>query len=700
VSSLSNWDEFGDWAYSIFSPRIEITEEIQEKSRELTWENINDYQKIRSIYDYIRTEIDYIQADLNRGGFTPHFSNEILSYKYGDCKDQVTIFLALLHSVDIQAFPALITTYSSNDIENTIPSQIFNHMIVYIPFDGNDIWLDTTTDDVVFPRLYWGDQNKSAYIINNEGGHFLRTPASISEDNKGNFNLSYKMEDRLLTASIKFESNGGIEDNLRSYLEIYNKSEQKNFFRDLIESYYGDVEITGVEIDERSSTKQLYTQSIQFRYPESALLNNEILYNSSLPLAFLNFMIYLPEKQIRKYDYVFPIKYSISGSETLHSPWTDYSIYNLPQNTSLDTDHISFIQNFERISDIINVNWEFKLKNDVVKKNEFDSFLNDIEKIENSLLWEINLVEKKKYVASEMKKTAPSSKGQHSTIVSGMGVTYPKSVKTKSIDPLVSKNILEFIDESIVAFDNEDIDEYMESLSGEAPNYQNQRKTLKTLFNNFDFSSKIEDAKVIDILFDEALVDYTQITIISDEENSRTTHFRGIHILSKVANKWKFIYSSENSDYNFAQIYSSLGKIYLDRKEYNKAVEAYQIALANDSSYVGALGNIGWTYYLKGDYNKCIEYSEKAVTLDSTALYARYNIALSYLCLEEFEKSKEVYSETINYNQELGEEISSGVITDLENLIEQDFMKDQAQIILDELFHINNKIEGGAVKAH
>ena len=47
-------------------------------------------------------EIEYVQADLNRGGFTPHFAEDVFNNRYGDCKDQSILLLSLLKCIDVE----------------------------------------------------------------------------------------------------------------------------------------------------------------------------------------------------------------------------------------------------------------------------------------------------------------------------------------------------------------------------------------------------------------------------------------------------------------------------------------------------------------------------------------------------------------------------------------------------------------------
>jgi hypothetical protein len=65
----------------------------------------------------------------------------------------------------------------------------------------------------------------------------------------------------------------------------------------------------------------------------------------------------------------------------------------------------------------------------------------------------------------------------------------------------------------------------------------------------------------------------------------------------------------------------------------------------------------------------------------------------------EFEKSKLKYEQTIELNEELGEDIFSGAIEDLQNLAQDNFKKAEAENILTELFDVEDKYKSTPAEA-
>jgi tetratricopeptide (TPR) repeat protein len=139
-----------------------------------------------------------------------------------------------------------------------------------------------------------------------------------------------------------------------------------------------------------------------------------------------------------------------------------------------------------------------------------------------------------------------------------------------------------------------------------------------------------------------------------------------------------------NSKFKYAFV--SKAMCYIRLENYAEAKKILLKALKIDSTYPSALGNLGWTYYCLGNFEQCIYYSKKAVKFDPNAYYAMFNIALATMRLGKFEESKELYVMFINNIKEHKVEIAKGAIEDLQSLVKQNILKDQANYILKNIF--------------
>jgi len=218
VTTFRSWDEVGNWYAALQKPKIEITPAIQAKAIELTRGLNSDTDKERAIYQFVASEFRYISISFGQGRYQPHSADEVLSNKYGDCKDKHTLLATLLRAVGIQAWPALIGAQMEFDPEVPSPSQ-FNHLVTYIPQSQAALWLDTTPEVAPFGMLLFPLRDHSALVVPDGSTAVLRTtpvnPPFASDESfevksklsadgtlEGHFEISARGDNEVLLKSI------------------------------------------------------------------------------------------------------------------------------------------------------------------------------------------------------------------------------------------------------------------------------------------------------------------------------------------------------------------------------------------------------------------------------------------------------------------------------------------------------------------
>ena len=91
-------------------------------------------EQANALYQWVSKNIRYVAIFLEAGSVIPHAASTILDAKYGDCKDHVTLFEALLAAKGIDSSPVLVSSGSAfwQPAVAVIPG-VFNHAITYIP---------------------------------------------------------------------------------------------------------------------------------------------------------------------------------------------------------------------------------------------------------------------------------------------------------------------------------------------------------------------------------------------------------------------------------------------------------------------------------------------------------------------------------------------------------------------------------------
>jgi Domain of Unknown Function with PDB structure (DUF3857)/Transglutaminase-like superfamily len=129
-SGDQRWTEIGNWYETLASGRTEAPREIAAKAREVAASP--DFKgKIQELAGFMQREIRYVGIEIGVGGLQPHSAADVFKYRYGDCKDKVTLLIAMLNAVGVRATWVLVDT-DRGFIDPALPSVRGNHAIAAI----------------------------------------------------------------------------------------------------------------------------------------------------------------------------------------------------------------------------------------------------------------------------------------------------------------------------------------------------------------------------------------------------------------------------------------------------------------------------------------------------------------------------------------------------------------------------------------
>jgi Domain of Unknown Function with PDB structure (DUF3857)/Transglutaminase-like superfamily len=185
--------------------------EVLAFARALTANASDAWLKARVLYDWMRSNIRYVALFVGETAVRPHRVVDILRNRYGDCKDHVALFGALLAAVGIRSEPALIAlgpVYTLPEVAGYGTSAI-NHVIVWIP--ELQRFADTTAGGIAFGDLPASVMDRPALLV--DEGLLVRTPATqprardarvqIEIDVSGSGRYAYRVEDSGFTAELE-----------------------------------------------------------------------------------------------------------------------------------------------------------------------------------------------------------------------------------------------------------------------------------------------------------------------------------------------------------------------------------------------------------------------------------------------------------------------------------------------------------------
>ena len=110
VSTYPDMISVGKAYENAAAPMAHITDRIQSLADEVTKGLKDDAAKVKALDHWVTKNIRYVSVSLGHGALIPHPADQVLTNRYGDCKDHAILMQALLAAVGIQSSMALVSS--------------------------------------------------------------------------------------------------------------------------------------------------------------------------------------------------------------------------------------------------------------------------------------------------------------------------------------------------------------------------------------------------------------------------------------------------------------------------------------------------------------------------------------------------------------------------------------------------------------
>lgn len=294
----SNWKEFGKWRYEkLKNGNDQLSESIKNRALNLV-NGINDpIEKAKVIYKYMQDRTRYISVQEGIGGWKPIPANEVDRVGYGDCKGLTNYTKALLDAVGVESYYTVLWAGSEKrNVYNDFYSMQGNHVILNLPNkNGEDIWLECTSQIAPFGFLGDFTDDRDALVITPEGGIIKHTTSYKNEQNLQKLKASVKLDvSGNLTGKVEIKS-FGIQYDSKYVLDRYNAKEKEQYYLSNLWSYNNNLSINNLSIN-NDKEKISYLENIKFDIKEYATKSSDKLLlrvnvlnvNRNIPKRFRN----------------------------------------------------------------------------------------------------------------------------------------------------------------------------------------------------------------------------------------------------------------------------------------------------------------------------------------------------------------------------------------------------------------------------
>ncbi|MET2985858.1 DUF3857 domain-containing protein [Aureibaculum conchae] len=346
--SANNWTEFGKWMYdNLIVSRMALPESTKTKVKQMV-DGIEDpVEKARIIYDYVQEKTRYISVQVGIGGWMPMLATDVDKLGYGDCKALTNYTKSLLDEVGVESYHVLLYGGPIKSLEKDLASPQGNHMILYVPSDKRDNWLECTSQ--IDPFGYQGTftDNRDVLVITPEGGKLKHTGIYKTEDSFQNTKANYKINNEgNIEAQIKIRS-GGIQYSDHFIIENKSKRDIEAHYKSDYWSYVNNINLKNYAFTNNRDSI-IFTENIELGASKYASFSGDRML---FTINAFNRALDVP-KRYRNRKLPFEIARGfIDKDEFKISLPADYNIEALPNNIDVKNKFGSYTLSIEKIDE-------------------------------------------------------------------------------------------------------------------------------------------------------------------------------------------------------------------------------------------------------------------------------------------------------------------------------------------------------------
>ena len=393
MTTVNKWAEINQWGIEHY--RVNPTKSIRELSERITSGLANNEEKIKAIYYYLQKNLRYISADFNRNGVVPHSPEEVLKNGYGDCKDQANLFSLMLRSIGINAYPTLVNSPDSSDTKFDLPTLMFNHMIVFLPDSSKHKWVDLTGDRGLFPGLDPLYENAKVFVVDDQNGA-LTNIDNYKKDNKIEVIFDYITTSNPLKANITMVAKGGVGNRLKqSFRGAKNNDDD---LVSILKSFHKASKVLSANI-QNSAIDDPFILSGNLEFEDQWKQEGERLYiegDLSQIVGTLTGFMGFQSKPDRQYPLALSQTVELSIKFLLPSPGADYYLEDVKSSTTYKSDFFNTKMLDTQKEDVRIKTLTFQIDKRNIDKNDYNKFVDDINKATLNSKWEIAYIRDKR----------------------------------------------------------------------------------------------------------------------------------------------------------------------------------------------------------------------------------------------------------------------------------------------------------------
>lgn len=246
-STGKSWGDVASFYAALLESQLDL-DALKPLVRETIGQETNRDEMVSRLLAVVRSQVRYTGIEFGKAAIVPRAPHETLARRYGDCKDQSALLVAMLRAAGIQACVALLRSGKYSDVVPGLPGLgDFDHCIVYVPGDS-PLWIDPSARCVPRGQLPLTDQGRWAMVARPETRELVRTPRLDYRQNTSietfEIDLSESGKSRVCVA---VTGTGSCEDDLRESYAAQSIKELRKAWREFFKDEFHSQMLTRLE---------------------------------------------------------------------------------------------------------------------------------------------------------------------------------------------------------------------------------------------------------------------------------------------------------------------------------------------------------------------------------------------------------------------------------------------------------------------
>ena len=383
VTSMDSWERFFRWWREEIQAKPVTDKAIKDKVAQVTAGLSSTQEKIKALYDYVKQEIRYVSIGLGKSGYTPEAAPEVFENKYGDCKDQSTLLIAMLREAGIPASYVLIPTHCKRNLIVDFPYPFqFNHCIVAVENERGHHFLDPTAQYHRFDYLPEYDQNRGVLIFKDHNTIFSHTTLDKPEANGYISQNDIEIKtDGSIDITERTLTSGDDEASRRQFFTLYTPIEIRETLEETVNDLAPGAKLMEYDYTDPLDSQTRFTESLKVWVPDYCKKAGDILI-FQLPDMGISFSE--ASKEERRYPIVCKANSYQKDIVVFNIP-RGYEVYNLPEPVEINNPYFEYRSSYRTEGGKVFFLGEYARRAGLIPPHEYKGYRRACQDMEKSL---------------------------------------------------------------------------------------------------------------------------------------------------------------------------------------------------------------------------------------------------------------------------------------------------------------------------